>query len=39
MRLECSLFAIEDREAIFDCIVQGNPQTAIVIDDRICASV
>ncbi|HET7560986.1 MAG TPA: type II toxin-antitoxin system RelE/ParE family toxin [Rhodanobacteraceae bacterium] len=35
MRLEWSLSAIEDREAIFEYIGQDNPQAAIDIDERI----
>lgn len=37
MRLEWSLSAIEDREAIFDYIELDNPQAAIDIDERISA--
>lgn len=39
MRLEWSLFAIEDREAIFDYIAGDNPQAAIDCDERISACV
>ncbi len=39
MRLEWSLSAIEDREAIFDYIEQDNPQAAIDIDEHISVRV
>lgn len=39
MRLEWSLPAIEDREAIFDYIEQDNPQVVIDIDERISGRV
>ena len=35
MRLEWSLFAQADREAIFDYIEADSPQAAIAVDDRI----
>ena len=35
MHLEWSLFAIADREAIFDYIEQDSPRAAVVVDDRI----
>lgn len=35
MRLEWSLFALADREAIFDYIEADSPRAAIVVDDRI----
>jgi len=35
MRVEWSIFAIEDREAIFDYIEQDNPGAAAAVDDRI----
>jgi toxin ParE1/3/4 len=35
MRLEWSLFAQADREAIFDYIEADSPQAAITVDDRI----
>ncbi|MGO9338297.1 MAG: type II toxin-antitoxin system RelE/ParE family toxin [Terracidiphilus sp.] len=35
MRLEWSVFAKEDRKAIFDYIEADNPRAAIAIDDRI----
>jgi addiction module RelE/StbE family toxin len=35
MRVEWSILAIEDREAIFDYIEQDNPGAAAAVDDRI----
>jgi toxin ParE1/3/4 len=35
LRLEWSLFALADREAIFDYIEADSPRAAIVVDDRI----
>ena len=35
MRLEWSVFAQTDREAIFDYIEADSPQTAVAVDDRI----
>ena len=35
MRLEWSVFALSDRNAIFDYIVADSPQAAIIVDDRI----
>ena len=35
MRLEWSIFAQADRDAIFDYIEQDSPQAAIIIDGRI----
>jgi toxin ParE1/3/4 len=35
MRLEWSIFAQADRDAIFDYIEADSPQAAITIDDRI----
>ena len=35
MRLEWSLFALADREAIFDYIETESPQAAVAVDDRI----
>jgi len=35
MRLEWSLFARTDRDAIFDYIEADSPQAAITVDDRI----
>jgi toxin ParE1/3/4 len=35
MRLEWSILAQSDREAIFDYIEADSPQAAIVVDDRI----
>ena len=35
MRLEWSLFAQADRDAIFDYIEADSPQAAITVDDRI----
>jgi plasmid stabilization system protein ParE len=35
MRLEWSLFAQADRDAIFDYIEEDSPQVAITVDDRI----
>ncbi len=39
MRIEWSIFAQRDREAIFDYIEAGSPQAAIAVDDRIRAQV
>lgn len=39
MILEWSLFAIADREAIFDYIQADSPQAAVAVDNRICAAV
>ena len=35
MNLEWSIFALEDREAIFDYIEADSPRAAISVDDRI----
>jgi len=35
LRLEWSVFAQEDRKAIFDYIEADNPRAAVAIDDRI----
>lgn len=35
MRVEWSVFAFADREAIFDYIEAASPQAAIAVDDRI----
>jgi toxin ParE1/3/4 len=35
VHLEWSLFALADREAIFDYIEQDSPKAAVVVDDRI----
>lgn len=35
MRLEWSVFAQADREAIFDHIEADSPQAAVTVDDRI----
>lgn len=35
MHLEWSVFALADREAIFDYIEADNPRAAVTIDDRI----
>ncbi|MGA3091395.1 MAG: type II toxin-antitoxin system RelE/ParE family toxin [Terriglobales bacterium] len=35
MRLEWSLFAQDDRDAIFDDIEADSPQAAITVDERI----
>ena len=35
MRIELTLFAMNDREAIFDYIEDDSPRAAIMIDDRI----
>lgn len=35
MRLEWSMFAQADRDAIFDYIGAGSPEAAITVDDRI----
>lgn len=39
MKLEWSLFALNDRDGIFDYIEQDNPQAAIDVDDRISTRV
>src|SRR5258708_2491461 len=39
MRVEWSIFAQADRDAIFDYIVADSPQAAITVDDRIRAQV
>ena len=39
MRLEWSVFAQSDREAIFDYIEADSPQAAVTVDDRIRAQV
>jgi len=35
MRLEWSVFALDDRNSIFDYIETDSPQAAIMVDDRI----
>lgn len=35
MRLEWSIFALDDRNAIFDYIEDDSPQAAVTVDDRI----
>ena len=35
MRIEWTLFAMNDREAIFDYLEADSPRAAILIDDRI----
>lgn len=35
MHLEWSLFALSDREAIFDYIEADSPRAAVAVDDRI----
>jgi toxin ParE1/3/4 len=35
VRLEWSVFAIEDRDAIFDYIEEDSPRAAVVVDNRI----
>lgn len=35
MRLEWSIFALDDRNAIFDSIEADSPQAAVTVDDRI----
>lgn len=35
MRLEWSVFALADREAIFDYIEADSPRAAVAVDDRI----
>jgi plasmid stabilization system protein ParE len=35
MRLEWSIFALSDREAIFDTVEMDSPRAAVSIDDRI----
>jgi toxin ParE1/3/4 len=39
MRLEWSIFAQADRDAIFDYIEADSPQAAVTVDDRIRAQV
>jgi toxin ParE1/3/4 len=39
VRLEWSIFAQTDRDAIFDYIEENSPQAAITVDDRIRAQV
>jgi toxin ParE1/3/4 len=39
MRLEWSIFAQADRDAIFDYIEQDSPRAAITVDDRIRSQV
>jgi toxin ParE1/3/4 len=39
MRLEWSIFAQADRDAIFDYIEADSPQAAITVDERIRAQV
>ena len=39
MRIEWTLFAMNDREAIFDYLEADSPRAAILIDDRIEAQV
>lgn len=39
MRIEWSVFAIDDREAIFDYIEADSPRAAATVDDRIEAQV
>jgi len=35
MELEWTVFALDDRNAIFDYIEADSPQAAVVVDDRI----
>jgi addiction module RelE/StbE family toxin len=35
LRLEWSVFALEDRDGIFDYIEEDSPRAAVVVDDRI----
>lgn len=35
MRLEWSVFALEDRDGIFDYIEEDSPRAAVVVDGRI----
>ena len=35
MRLEWSVFAMDDRNAIFDTIEADSPQASVTVDDRI----
>jgi plasmid stabilization system protein ParE len=35
VRLEWSIFAQADRDAIFDCIEQDSPRAAMTVDNRI----
>ena len=37
MNLEWSLLAIEDRDRIFDYIVQDDPEAAVRLDESIAA--
>ncbi len=39
MRVEWSIFAQTDRDAIFDYIEEDSPRAAITVDDRIRAQV
>jgi len=39
MQLEWSVFALTDRDAIFDFIETDSPRTAIAVDDRMQISV
>ncbi len=39
MKLEWSLFAVADREQIFDHIMADNPHAAVSMDDRIQAGI
>jgi toxin ParE1/3/4 len=39
MRLEWSVLALEDRNAIFDYIETDSPQAAVTVDDRIRSEV
>lgn len=39
MRIEWSLFAINDREAIFDYIEADSPRAAAMVDNRIEAQI
>jgi toxin ParE1/3/4 len=39
VRIEWTLFAMNDREAIFDYLEADSPRAAILIDDRIEAQV
>jgi len=35
VRLEWSVFALEDRDRIFDYVEEDSPRAAVVVDDRI----
>jgi toxin ParE1/3/4 len=35
MHIEWSIFALDDREAIFDYIEQDSPRAAVAVDNRI----